>query len=51
MISPQTLPMAPEGKSEVSRENSAVDFSKVRADVAQQVRGSQFYTQTLREKQ
>ncbi|XP_041927286.1 sodium-driven chloride bicarbonate exchanger isoform X3 [Alosa sapidissima] len=29
MISPQTLPMAPEGKSEVSRENSAVDFSKI----------------------
>ncbi|XP_062389985.1 sodium-driven chloride bicarbonate exchanger [Sardina pilchardus] len=29
MISPQTLPTAPEGKSEVSRENSAVDFSKI----------------------
>lgn len=30
MISPQTLPVTPEGKTEVSRENSGVDFSKVR---------------------
>ncbi|XP_031414140.1 sodium-driven chloride bicarbonate exchanger isoform X1 [Clupea harengus] len=29
MISHQTLPTPPEGKSEVSRENSAVDFSKI----------------------
>ncbi|XP_063070124.1 sodium-driven chloride bicarbonate exchanger [Engraulis encrasicolus] len=29
MISPQTLPVTPEGKTEVSRENSGVDFSKI----------------------
>ena len=42
MISHQTLPTPPEGKSEVSRENSAVDFSKVRTN-GTQVRVSSVY--------